>query len=114
MCLVARSAQGCLDTVCKTVYSDIAPLAALPTAFSPNGDGSNDILFVRSGAIETMSLKIFNRWGELVFETNNPDQGWDGKYKGREQETDAYGYVLLATFIDGTSLQKQGNVTLLR
>ena len=86
----------------------------MPTGFSPNGDGNNDVLYVRGYGIETMSLKIFNRWGELIFETINQDIGWDGTYKGKPQEMEAYAYVLDVVFGDGSKVRKQGNVTLLR
>ena len=66
------------------------------------------------GSIETMSFKVFNRWGELVFETTDITIGWDGTYKGQAQEMDAYAYVLSATFVDGSSQSKSGNVTLIR
>jgi gliding motility-associated-like protein len=113
-CLIAINNEGCRDTVCRDVEADIHTALDLPTGFSPNGDGKNDILFVRGGGIETMNLKIFNRWGEKVFESNSLERGWDGTYNGKLQEIDAYGYVLTATFIDGTSSIKKGNVTLLR
>jgi gliding motility-associated-like protein len=114
VCLIARTLEGCADTICKDVSADVHTAIDIPTGFSPNGDGSNEILFVRGGAIETMNLKIFNRWGEKVFESNSLSQGWDGTYKGKPQEMDAYAYVLTATFIDGTSTIKKGNVTLVR
>ena len=113
-CLTATSRLGCKDRICKDVPAAVVPLADVPTAFSPNGDGNNDVLYVRGGAIVTMELRIYNRWGELVFETHRQDIGWDGTYKGEPQEMDAYAYILNATFIDGTSMQKQGNITLLR
>ncbi|MEO6834018.1 MAG: PKD domain-containing protein, partial [Chitinophagaceae bacterium] len=114
VCLTATSYDGCIDIKCKKVDADIHTALDLPTGFSPNGDGHNDILKVRGGGIETMDLKIFNRWGEKVFETTDQDVGWDGRYNGKMQEVDAYGYVLTATFIDGSSTTKKGNVTLLR
>jgi gliding motility-associated-like protein len=114
VCLQAINNEGCADSICKKVDADIHTAIDLPTAFSPNGDGSNDILYIRGGGIETVSLMIFNRWGEKVFETSNMNIGWDGTYKGKLQEVDAYGYVLYATFIDGSSATKKGNVTLLR
>jgi gliding motility-associated-like protein len=89
-------------------------VADLPTAFSPNGDGKNDILFVRGAGVQSMNLKIYNRWGQLVFESNSLDVGWDGTYKGKKQEMEAYAYVLNVTFTDETTLYKRGNVTLLR
>jgi gliding motility-associated-like protein len=114
VCLTAETNEGCADSVCKTVSADVHTAIGVPTAFSPNGDGVNDILFAHGAAVESMNLKIYNRWGEKVFETNSLDKGWDGTYKGKPQEMDAYAYVLTATFIDGSTAQQQGNITLLR
>lgn len=114
VCLVAYNQEGCTDTVCKPVTADIYPVADLPTAFSPNGDGKNDILFVRGAGVQRMNLKIYNRWGQMVFESNSLDVGWDGTYKGKKQGMEAYAYVLNVTFTDETTLYKRGNVTLLR
>lgn len=114
VCLQALNSLGCSDTICKYVDADVYPLADIPKAFSPNGDGKNDILFVRGAAIEVIDLKIFNRWGEVVFQTTDAEQGWDGTYKGKEQPMEAYAYVLNVTFVDGTTFNKKGNVTLLR
>lgn len=114
VCLQASNLVGCSDTICRSVDSDVYPLADLPKAFSPNGDGSNDILYVRGAGIESIDLKIYNRWGEVVFETTDIKTGWDGKFKGKEQPVEAYGYVLNVTFVDETTFYKRGNVTLLR
>lgn len=114
VCLQALNAIGCSDTVCRSVDADVYPLADLPKAFSPNGDGKNDILYVRGSGIEVLDLKLYNRWGQVVFETTDVNIGWDGKYKGKEQPMEAYGYVMNVTFIDGTTFFKKGNVTLLR
>lgn len=114
VCLEAKNESGCLDTVCKQVVADITPAIGVPTGFSPNNDGENDILFVRGAAVKTVDFKVFNRFGELVFETKSMDIGWDGTYKGKPQEMEAYAWVLNATFIDGTAVSTTGNVTLLR
>src|SRR5690606_3692430 len=114
VCLTARSAEGCLDTICKRVDAEIIPSVGVPSAFSPNNDGQNDILYVYGAGIETLDFKLYNRWGQLVFETNSLDKGWDGVYKGKPQEMESYGYTLNATFTDGTTQSRQGNVTLLR
>jgi len=89
-------------------------LIGLPTAFSPNGDGENDILYVRGAAIKTLDLRIYNRWGQLIFETTSQAIGWDGTFNGEPQPIEAYGYVLTVSFIDGTSKTLKGNITLLR
>lgn len=114
VCLTAYNQEGCPDNVCRSVSADIVPLADIPTGFSPNGDGSNDVLYVRGYSIQTMDLKIYNRWGELIFESTEQSHGWDGTWKGKPQEMEAYAFVLKVTFMDGTDFHKQGNVTLLR
>jgi len=114
VCLTARSSSGCLDTVCKRVEAEIYAAVDVPTGFSPNGDGNNDVLYVRGAAIETLDFRVYNRWGELVFQTADMMRGWDGTYKGKPAEVDAYAFVMLATFVDGSSVRKTGNVTLLR
>ncbi|MCD6012383.1 MAG: hypothetical protein K0Q79_2245 [Flavipsychrobacter sp.] len=114
VCLTAYNNSDCPSMVCKTALAEVVPLLGLPTGFSPNGDGHNDILYVRHAAIKTMNLKIYNRWGQLVFETNDQNIGWDGTFNGQPQPIEAYAYVLNASFIDGTSRVLKGNVTLLR
>lgn len=114
VCLAARSADGCVDTFCRRVDAEVVPAIGVPSAFSPNGDGNNDVLYVYGAAIESMTFKLFNRWGQLVFETTNIENGWDGVYQGKPQEMDSYGYTLTANFYDGTTQNLQGNVTLLR
>ena len=113
-CLTAYNASSCPAKVCKKVTADVVPLIGLPTGFSPNGDGENDVLYVRGAAIKTLDLKIYNRWGQLIFETTSKEKGWDGTYNGEPQPIEAYGYVLVAGFIDGTSKTLKGNITLLR
>jgi gliding motility-associated-like protein len=61
-----------------------------------------------------MHFRLYNRFGELVFETHSLAEGWDGNYKGKPQAMDVFAYVLEATFIDGKSVRKAGNITLLR
>jgi gliding motility-associated-like protein len=114
VCLNAYNKSSCPSIFCKKIPTEVNPLIGIPTAFSPNGDGENDILYVRGAAIQTLDLKIFNRWGQLVFETTSKEKGWDGTYNGQPQPMEAYAYVLNATFIDGTAKVLKGNVTLLR
>lgn len=113
-CLIAYNEYGCPDTVCATVSALVSPLIAVPNAFTPNGDGVNDQVYVRGYAISRMQFRIYNRWGQLVFESANQRQGWDGKYKGVLQPMDAYAYTLEVEFTDGTRASKKGDITLLR
>jgi gliding motility-associated-like protein len=114
VCLTAYNKDNCPSQICKEAPADVEPIVGIPSAFSPNGDGENDILYVRGAAISTLDLKIFNRWGQLVFETTSQQKGWDGTYNGQPQPIDAYAYVLRVTFIDGTGKVLKGNITLLR
>jgi gliding motility-associated-like protein len=88
----------------------------LPNAFSPNADGQNDILYVRSTSITSINIfRIYNRWGELLFETSNITKGWDGTFNGKPQNPGVYVYYVQAPCgIDGSEVFKKGNVTLLR
>ncbi|MDX1653467.1 MAG: gliding motility-associated C-terminal domain-containing protein, partial [Brumimicrobium sp.] len=90
------------------------PFVFVPNAFTPNADGENDILFVRSTIVEELVFRIYNRWGELVFETNDIDIGWDGYYKGKLADPDVYDYYLDGYCIDGKNFLIQGNITLIR
>jgi gliding motility-associated-like protein len=85
----------------------------VPDAFSPNSDGINDKVFVR-GSIREFSFSVFNRWGELVFRTQNQSQGWDGSYKGKELDTGVFVYYLTGTDAAGKSFNKKGNITLVK
>jgi len=110
------NANGCLDrdSLLITIeVKDILP-PKLPNAFSPNGDGVNDQFFVRGGPFETMELRIYNGWGELVFETTDPTAGWDGTHKGKPEINGVYVYSVVATTTEGETHDRSGKVTLTR
>ncbi len=86
----------------------------MPDIFSPNGDGQNDILFVRGLGIKELSFKIYDRIGEKIFETNDFTKGWDGSYKGAVLNNAVFVYELVATMINGSKINKHGDVTLIR
>jgi trimeric autotransporter adhesin len=86
----------------------------VPNAFSPNGDGHNDVLKVNGICLQTMTFMIFNRWGEKVFETNDQSVGWDGTYKGDEMNTGVFVYRLEGKTYDGKAFSSKGNITLIR
>ncbi|MBP6456088.1 MAG: PKD domain-containing protein [Chitinophagaceae bacterium] len=114
VCLTASNEYGCKDSVCKTVRGYVIALVDVATGFSPNGDGANDVIYVQGYGIEKMVWRIYNRWGELVFESTNQESGWDGKYKGVDQEMEVYAYSLSVDFFDGTHRNKKGNITLIK
>jgi gliding motility-associated-like protein len=86
----------------------------VPNAFTPNGDNENDVLFVRGQLLEKMVFRVFNRWGEMVFETYDRSSGWDGTFRGRQLDPDVYDWYLEATCIDESQSIIKGNVTLMR
>lgn len=89
-------------------------LAFVPQVFSPNGDGENDILYVRGFKILSLKFIVYNRWGEKVFETTDKNIGWDGNYKGKDAQSSVYVYYLDAEVEDYGRYTQKGNVTLMR
>lgn len=90
------------------------PNIFVPNAFTPNGDGENDRVLVFGGGITSMDFKIFNRWGELVFETTEQARGWDGTYKGKMSEPAVFVFHLQVRCGDGQDYFTKGNITLIR
>lgn len=86
----------------------------VPNAFTPNGDGVNDILYVRGNTIKKIYFAVYNRRGELIFETNTLTKGWDGIYQGKMADPDVFAWYILATCYSDAELEKKGNVTLIR
>ena len=113
-CLVALNNAGCPDTVCHPLQARIIPLLDVPNAFTPNGDGINDKVFVRGFGISRLIWRIYNRWGTMIFETSDRTAGWDGTYKGSIQPNEVYHYVLDVEYSDNSKYQKKGDITLLR
>ncbi|NSW45331.1 MAG: gliding motility-associated C-terminal domain-containing protein [Bacteroidales bacterium] len=114
-CVEGINTFGCSDTACVVVTVDKeCGETFVPSAFSPNGDGNNDILYVRGKCIKSMNFTIFNRWGEKVFESYDPDNGWDGTFRGKELDTGVFVYVLKAEYYNGVIINQKGNITLVR
>lgn len=86
----------------------------IPNAFTPNSDGENDVLYVRGNQIKELYFIVYNRWGEKVFESNDPKSGWNGYYKGALAEPAVYGFYARIICINNNEIIRQGNVTLLR
>ncbi len=104
------------DTVLVNTYGFICEdsYIYIPNAFTPNNDNENDILYVRGQLIESMLFRVFDRWGEMVFESTDRNYGWDGTFRGKLMDPDVYDYYLQAVCIDGGEAIIKGNVTLMR
>ena len=106
---------GCAgyDTVYVKVYD--GPKYYIPNAFTPNGDGVNDIFRpIPVGISNTVYFRVFNRYGELVFETNSYLKGWDGSYKGKQQPNDVYIWMISGTDRNFNKVNEKGTVNLIR
>src|SRR6185312_12765646 len=107
------SDSGC--STIKTVTIEVnCGNVFVPDAFSPNGDGQNDILYVRGDCIKEIDFRIFDRWGNKVFESASLSNGWDGTYSGKLMNTGTYVYFLVVSTYDGKAYSKKGNVALVR
>lgn len=106
--------KGCLSTDSATVIVIGTPQVFIPNSFTPNGDGNNDFFMIYGENIKTVGLKIFDRWGEEVFDSENQFLGWDGTYKGKAQPMGVYVYEAQITFLDNTQTLRTGSITLIR
>ena len=108
--------NGCYgkDEVKVTVYKT-APSIFVPTAFTPNGDGRNDLILpVCAGISQLNFFRIYNRWGQLVFSTTEVGRGWDGTIGGQPQATGSFVYLVQATDYTGKSISQKGTLVLIR
>lgn len=94
--------------------AEVIPAILVANVFSPNNNGTNDVLHVLGKGIDQMQFTIFDRWGEKVFETTDINTGWDGTYKGKPMNIGVFVYVIKGKFKNGDVIDKKGNVTLLR
>jgi len=112
----AVSIDGCASHDTVIVYNDC--YVEFPNVFTPNGDGLNDYFFPRqllTRGLTTFKMDIYNRWGQLIYTTTSTTgEGWDGKFNDAAQPAGVYIYVIDATFKDGQSEHRQGNITLIR
>ncbi|OFY71484.1 MAG: hypothetical protein A3G23_11255 [Bacteroidetes bacterium RIFCSPLOWO2_12_FULL_37_12] len=113
---IAKNEAGCPDSLAKNIFVAPKGLVKIPEAFSPNGDGNNDRLSIfPAGISELIDFKIFNRWGEMVFQSSDINNGWDGNFKGKPQEMDTYIYYIIAKSSDtGEQIFQKGDVLLIR
>ncbi|MBT5990858.1 MAG: PKD domain-containing protein [Bacteroidetes bacterium] len=115
--LIVQNDFGCLDSITKLIVID--PLEALvdfPSAFTPNGDGKNDQVKVEGYGVrfkELLGFQIFNRFGEVVFETSDPEIGWDGYYKGKLQNMETYIYLVTVKTFEDQVISEKGYISLL-
>jgi len=120
-CVEVSDNNGCKDTACVTVTVELPcpenENLDVPNAFSPNKDGVNDEFCLQGweSCIENFSILIYNRWGEKVYESKDPNFCWDGTYRGKELDAQVFVYQLKARFINiNEPIIKKGNISLIR
>lgn len=110
--LVATNAIGCVDTLYRIISVSRNNSLFIPTAFTPNNDGNNDIFRVRGVNIKSVSMKIFNQWGQSIYTINQ--NYWDGKVRGDLVQNGTYVYVIDVTYANDISETCKGQVTVIR
>lgn len=112
--LVATNEFGCQDTVRRNITVQRDFLIYIPNSFTPNGDGVNDVFKVVANGIERYKIQIFNRWGQMVFESENIEQSWDGTYLNGDAPQGLYLYKIQITLKNDVKEVRSGNLYLIR
>jgi gliding motility-associated-like protein len=112
--LTVTDTSYCSNTDSIVVLSNCPGTVFVPNAFTPNEDGNNETFYPVTRNVKSLYMKIYNRWGMLVFETYDANKGWDGKYKGNYAQQDVYAYIIEYIGLDNNNYSKRGNVTLLK
>ncbi|HXC06066.1 MAG TPA: gliding motility-associated C-terminal domain-containing protein [Bacteroidia bacterium] len=112
-CCTVSDTLGCKSVSCTDILVDCGE-EFVPNLFSPNGDGKNDLFCMYGPCIKEAHLRIYDRWGEKVFESDDKTNCWDGMYQGMPMNTGVYIYTLQATLVNGSHLVKKGSISLIR
>jgi gliding motility-associated-like protein len=113
VCLRVTSGFGCVDSVCKSIDVNPFPTIYAPNVFTPDSDGTNDRFKVVCTYATKFRLEIYDRWGELIHVSTDPDEGWDGTYKGNGVQQDVYVWKAYVTNSMYFSKELIGRVTVL-
>jgi gliding motility-associated-like protein len=112
--LTITDTNTCIASDTARIFIKPKKIYYIPNIFSPNGDGINDMLFAYIRGIKKLTFRMYNRWGEKVFETDDALVGWDGIYKSKEAEPGLYVYDIYAIWWDNETVKEKGSVTLVR
>ena len=105
---------GCISRDEIIINVEVSGNISVPNLFTPNGDGVNDLLEIYGYSIDELDFRIYDRWGEIVFQTNSILDSWDGKFKGMELNTAVFVYSIKVKYKDGREVIQQGNITLVK
>jgi gliding motility-associated-like protein len=110
--LIATNQKGCTDTLYKRISVEHNFSIFIPTTFTPNNDGTNDIFRVRGSNIKSVAMNIFNSWGQLIYQSD--ENKWDGTVKGDIVQNGTYVYIVDVTYANATSEKFKGQITVIR
>lgn len=121
VCVEITTEDGCMASDCIFVRNSKIQQGYVPNVFSPNGDANNDVFYVQGNKdlVQVNSMKIFDRWGELIFtnenfKPNDPKEGWDGTFKGESLNPAVFVYLIEIAFDNGEIQKIEGDVTLIK
>ena len=114
LCLTSSSSDFCSSKLCNTIKIISSKNLVLPTAFSPNGDSQNDEFKLLGGPCKELNFRIFNEWGNLIFESSSQDDGWDGTFRGDILPMGTYNYAITGLTVDEKEINLTGFVNLTR
>lgn len=113
--LIASNSFGCSDTAARSFVLLSGSDGWVPTAFTPDGNGKNEKFGVGGlSAVNRFQMKIYNRWGQKIYQTDNTDEGWDGTFMGEQAPEGVYAYEIDVVYFNGIRRVFTGMVTLLR
>lgn len=112
--LIVTSTNGCTDTLQKVLSVVLENNLFIPTGFTPNNDGNNDIFRVRGNNIRTSEIAIYNQWGQRIWYSPKETIGWDGSLNGSIAPNGTYAYVIEVTFDNGSKEMFRGNISVIR
>lgn len=112
--VTVTDSNQCVATDSVLVSMTLETNLYVPNAFSPNDDGNNDAFMIYGEGFADIDLSVYNRWGEKVFHTTDPDGFWDGTFKGKNLDPAVFVYYLQVNYLDGRSEEVQGNITLVK
>lgn len=110
--LTITDLAGCQDSIVKQIAINLLP--QVPAAFSPNNDNNNDLLHVMGGPFQNFTFRVYNNWGQLLFETNDQKIGWDGTFNGQDQPNGVYVWTLVVDMYNNRQVKLNGDVTIVR
>jgi gliding motility-associated-like protein len=114
--LIVTGSSGCLDSAqtTLTISGELILPPRVPNSFSPNGDGTNDVYYVRGGPFIELDFRVYDGWGREIWSTTDQEIGWDGTEGGKQSPVGVYVYTLKATNLEGEEYDFTGRINLLR